>query len=279
MQVPDPIRTEFVRMLRQDEQSFDLARGALIVAAETDPETDIDGTLEQLDVWANQLREQLEPSFNNLQKLARLRAFAFEHLGFRGDRRDYYNSNNSLLNQVMERRRGVPITLSIVFLELGWRIGIPFEGVGFPGHFLVRLAGEPGDLILDPFARGTSVQEDDCRKMLDRITGGRLEFDASMLASVSKREMITRLLRNLKAAYLREDRDEEALAAVERLLIIDPDDLEEIRDRGLLRYRLKHYGTALDDIRVYVRNRPDAPDREQMERHALNLRRLLANLN
>jgi regulator of sirC expression with transglutaminase-like and TPR domain len=279
MQLPEHVRAEFVRVLRQDDQSFDLARGALLVAAETALELDIDAHLEQLDAWADELRQRIEPSFNNLQKLARLRSFTFEHLGFRGDHKHYYSSTNSLLHEVMERRLGVPITVSIVFLELGWRIGIPFEGVGFPGHFLVRLAGEPRDLVLDPFARGMTVHEEDCRRMLQHITGGRLEFDTSMLASVTKHEMITRLLRNLKTAYLREDRDEEALLAVERLVIIDPNDASEIRDRGLLRYRLERHGAALDDIRDYLRLHPEAADRAAMEQHALNLRRLLAPLN
>jgi regulator of sirC expression with transglutaminase-like and TPR domain len=124
-----------------------------------------------------------------------------------------------------------------------------------------------------------TVHEEDCRRMLRHITGGRLDFDTSMLASVTKREIITRLLRNLKTAYLREDRDDAALLAVERLVIIDPADAREIRDRGLLRYRLEKHGAALDDIRHYLRLHPEAADRAAMEQHALTLRRLLAPLN
>jgi regulator of sirC expression with transglutaminase-like and TPR domain len=279
MQAPDHIRDEFVRMLRRDEQSFDLAHAALLVAAESDPAMDVQDSLARLEAWAEELRQHIQPSFNNLQKLARLRAFAFEHLGFRGDSKDYYSPSNSLLNEVMERRLGVPLTLSILFLELGWRIGIPFEGVGFPGHFLVRLSGEISDLVLDPYARGMTVREEDCRRMLQDITGGRLEYDASMLASVSKHAMIERLLRNLKSAYLRMGDDARALLAVERLLIVNPDDIEELRDRGLLQYRLKQFGRALDDLGTYLERRPDAPDREAVEQHASNLRRILANLN
>lgn len=279
MQAPDHIREQFLRMLRCDEESFDLARAALLVAAESNPDTDVEGTLARLENWADELRQRIQPSFNNLQKLARLRAFAFDHLGFRGDRKDYYSPSNSMLDEVMERRRGVPLTLGIVFLELGWRIGIPFEGVGFPGRFLVRLSGEPKDLLLDPYARGTTVHEEDCRQMLQDITGGRLEFDESMVASVSKHAMIERLLRNLKSAYLRQGDDEQALLAVERLLLVDPDDLEEVRDRGLLLYRLRRFGRALDDLARYVEGRPDAADRESVEQHIVNLRRVLASLN
>src|SRR5438067_1517404 len=129
-------------------------RAALLVAAESDPNLDVDGELHRIDTWAAELRARLEPGWNNLQKLARLRSFVFEELGFRGDHRDYYSPSNSLLHEVLQRRRGIPLTLGIVMLELGWRIGIPFEGVGFPGHFLVRLTGEERDLLLDPFRRG-----------------------------------------------------------------------------------------------------------------------------
>src|SRR5204862_4407572 len=135
-------------------------------------------------------------------KLARLRSFVFEELGFRGDRQDYYSPSNSLLHEVLSRRRGIPLTLAIVMMEVGWRVGIPFEGVGFPGHFLVRLTGEPKDLILDPYNHGTSVHEEDCRRMVELTTGGTVPYDASMIRSLGKRDMIARLLFNLKVACL-----------------------------------------------------------------------------
>jgi regulator of sirC expression with transglutaminase-like and TPR domain len=160
---PNAIRADFERMVKRPESSIELARAALLVAAESDPGVDIDGTLHTLDSWTEELRARLEPGWNNLQKLARLRAFVFDDLKFRGDHRDYYDPRNSLLHEVMERRLGIPLTLSIVFMELGWRIGIPFEGVGFPGHFLVRLTGEPGELLLDPFRRGMMITREECR--------------------------------------------------------------------------------------------------------------------
>jgi regulator of sirC expression with transglutaminase-like and TPR domain len=164
-------------------------------------------------------------------------------------------------------------------MELGWRVGIPFEGVGFPGHFLVRLTGEPRDLVLDPFNHARTMHEEDCRRLLDEVTGGRLEFDGRLLASVTKREMITRLLLNLKGAYLRANQDEGALAAVERLLLIHPEDLDEARDRGLLLYRMQRFGAALDALNAYLAGRPDAPDRDTIAQHVVALRQLLASLN
>ncbi len=279
MQQPDDIRADFIQMVQRPEPAIDLARTALLVAAESDPKVDVDGELHTLDAWAAELRARLEPGWNNLQKLARLRAFVFEELGFRGDRLDYYSPSNSLLHEVLRRRRGIPITLAIVMLEVGWRVGIPFEGVGFPGHFLVRLTGEPKDLLLDPYRRGMSVHEEDCRHMLLETTGGKLEFDPAQLASVGKREMIVRLLHNLKGAYLRADQDQLALAAVERLLVLDPESAEETRDRGLLLFRLHRYGQALDALRAYLDRAPGAADRETIEKHVETLRQVLANLN
>jgi regulator of sirC expression with transglutaminase-like and TPR domain len=274
---PDHIRDDFARLVQTDE--LDLARAALLVAAEADPRLDVDGQLHTLESWASTLRQRLDPNWNNLQKLARLRSFVFEELGFRGDAKDYFSPNNSLLHQVMERRLGVPLTLSIIFMELGWRVGMPFEGVGFPGHFLVRLTGEERDLLLDPFNYGRMMQEEDCRHLLQEVTGGRLEFDDRLIASVSKRDMIARLLLNLKAAYLKANDDEGALAAVDRLLLLRPDDLDEVRDRGLLLYRLRRYGAALDALGTYLRERPNPPDQESVEQHVATLRQIVSSLN
>ena len=258
---------------------MDLARTALIVAAESDPNVDVDGVLHTLDSWADELRRRLDPDWNNLQKLARLRAYLFEELGFAGERRDYYNPNNSLLHQVMKSRRGIPLTLAIVFMELGWRLGIPFEGVGFPGHFMVRLTGEPGDLILDPFEHGCSVHEEDLRRILQEVGGGALEFHEDLVASVGKRDIIRRLLNNLKGAYLRAGDDQHALAAVERLLLMLPGDAHETRDAGLLLYRLQRYGQALEKLEAYLATKPDPTDIDSVRAHVKELRQKLAEMN
>jgi regulator of sirC expression with transglutaminase-like and TPR domain len=275
----DSIREAFVTMVKGPETDIELARVALLVAAEADPNVDVDGELMVLSRWADELRSRLDPSWNNLQKLARLRAFVFEDLGFRGDRTDYFSPSNSLLHEVLKRRLGIPLTLGIVMLELGWRVGIPFEGVGFPGHFLVRLPGEPGDLLLDPYRRGMTVHEEDCRHMLAETTGGKIQFDEHLIASVGKRDMIVRLLNNLKGAYLRAGKDALALTAVDRLLVIDPSDAGEVRDRGLLLYRMGQWSEALDCLNTYLEAMPHAGDRSTIERHVQALRQLLSSLN
>jgi len=264
-------------MIQRPEADIDLARSALLVAAENDPGLDVEAEMARLDAWAGELGRRLDPSWNNLQRLARLRTFMYEDLGFKGDVQGYYSPSNSLLHSVMSRRLGIPLTLSIVFMEIGWRLGIPFEGVGFPGHFLVRLTGEPGDLLLDPYDHGVSVHEEDCRRMIELTTGGTVPFDPSMIRSLGKRDMVARLLFNLKVACLKAGDDKGALSAVERLLLLHPNDPPELRDRGLLLYRMDRYRDAREGLRAYLRSRPQALDREVIERHLAALDMMLAS--
>lgn len=269
------IREAFVAMMQRPESELELARAALLVAAENDPTLDVDATLAQLGQWADTLAARIQPEWNSLQRLARLRNFMYEELGFKGDVQDYYRPENSLLHSVMTRRLGIPLTLAILFMEIGWRIGVPFEGVGFPGHFLVRLTGEPGDLLLDPYDHGVSVHEEDCRRMIEASSRGKLPYEPGMIRSLGKRATIARLLYNLKVAYVRANDDAGALSAVERILILHPEDVIEIRDRGLLLYRLDRYREAHDALTDYLRRRPDAIDRELVERHVTTLRMMM----
>jgi len=263
--------------MQRPDAEIDLARAALIVAAENDPTLDVDAEMAKLDRWAQELARRIDPKWNSLQRLARLRTFMYEELGFKGDVQGYYSPANSLLHSVMSRRLGIPLTLSIVFMEIGWRIGVPFEGVGFPGHFLVRLTGEPGDLLLDPYDHGASVHEEDCKRMIELTTGGTVPYDPSMIRSLGKRAMIARLLFNLKVACLKAGDDNGALAAVERLLLLHTDDPPELRDRGLLLYRMDRYREARSTLKAYLRVRPDALDREVIERHLAALEMMLAS--
>jgi len=277
MSDPSRIRRHFLEMIQRPDAEIDLAHAALLVAAENDPALDVDAEMARLDRWAEELGRRIDPTWNNLQRLARLRTFMYEELGFKGDVRGYYTPANSLLHSVMSRRLGIPLTLSIVFMEIGWRIGVPFEGVGFPGHFLVRLPGEPGDLLLDPYDHGASVHEEDCRRMIELTTGGTVPYDPSMIRSLGKRDMIARLLFNLKVACLKTGDDKGALSAVERLLLLHTNDPPELRDRGLLLYRLDRYREARSSLEAYLRARPDALDREVIERHLAALQMMLSD--
>lgn len=276
MHDPEVLRAQFAELVGRDDERIELARAALLVAAESDAALDPEACLATLDEWAAALVATLPADATSLQRLVRLRAFMFEELGFRGDVHDYYSPENSLLHAVMQRRLGIPLTLGIVFMELGWRIGLRFEGVGFPGHFLVRLAGEESDLLLDPFDHGTSVHEDDCRRMIAASSSGTLAFEPGMTRSVTRRDMVARLLLNLKVARLRARDLTGALAAVDKLLVMFPESPPELRDRGLLLYQLDRYRPALGALEDYLRVRPDAVDRADVERTLLALRLMLA---
>ena len=279
MNEPQRVRADFIDLIQRPDESLELARAALLVAAECDANVDVDDELSRIRSWGDELASRIEPEWNNLQKLARLRAFLFEELGFRGDRNDYFSPSNSLLHEVVQRRLGIPLTLGILMLELGWRVGMPLEGVGFPGHFLVRLAGEPRDLLLDPFSRGMVVREEDCHRMLRDTTRGRMTYEPGMIASVRRRDMLMRLLNNLKNAYVRRGEDALALGVVDHLLALSPDDAEETRDRGLLLFRLQQYSRALQCLTAYLDAAPGASDREVIDKHCAALRQLIASLN
>ena len=276
MHDPEVIRAQFAELVNRPDESIELARAALLVAAESDPLLDVDEHMATLDAWAEALGDGLAADADGLQRLARLRTFMFEELGFRGDVHDYYSPANSLLNAVMSRRVGIPLTLGILFMELGWRIGMKFEGVGFPGHFLVRLAGESADLLLDPFDLGSPVQEEDCRRMIATSSQGALQFEPGMVRSVTRRDMVARLLLNLKVACLRDSDPQGALGAIDKLLLMIPDSPPDLRDRGLLLYQLDRYRPSLEALREYLRVRPDAMDRDMVEKHIATLQLMLS---
>ena len=248
---------------------------AMLVAAETRAESEPALALAQLDAWRAELASRMAPEWNNLQRLVMLRKYMYEDLGFRGDTENYTDADNSRLDQVITRRTGIPLTLAIVMLELGRACGMPLHGVGFPGHFLVRLAGESEDLLLDPFDHAKTVTEQDCRAMLQLSSNGEMAFDESFVRNVTAREMLWRLLQNLKLASLNHGDHATALACIERLLVMKPDAAIEWRDQGLMLYRLDRYRPALASLEKYLAAWRDAPDRAAMERHMLAIRMML----
>ena len=264
MAVPEKIRDDFVRAVGRPEPALDLARAALLVAAESDARVDVDSQIHTLESWAAELSARLEPGWNNLQKLARLRSFVFEDLGFRGDSKDYFSPSNSLLHQVMERRLGVPLTLSIIFMELGWRIGIPFEGVGFPGHFLVRVGG-PSGVLIDPFNGGKPLDDDGLSALLRRSAGQDARLSASHVQPVGMRAIWIRMLANLRAIHEQRSDHRSALVVCDRLVELDAGPPAR-RDRGLHALALGAGAAAASDLDSYLKAAPNAPDRAEVER-------------
>jgi len=200
--------------------------------------------------------------------IATLNAYLYEELGFSGNREHYDDPRNSFLNEVLDRRLGIPISLAVVYLEIGRRAGLRLEGVNFPGHFLVRAPAGPGDmedLIVDPFHAGALLSEVDCRHLLRQHLGEEAAFDHGLLATATRQHIVVRTLVNLKRLYVRMRSFPQARAISDLLLAVDPSALAELRDRGLLAYHMEDFAAALKDLEAYLRLMPrgEAGDPEQ----------------
>lgn len=263
MTVPAPTpRSRLAALLDGSGADLDLARAALLIAAEEYPQVMPDFYLRRLDELAERVKDRLANETAELIVLDELTRVLFQEEGFRGNVEAYYDPRNSFLNDVLDRRLGIPLTLSIIFLEIGWRLGLPLEGVNFPGHFLVRYGGVGMRLLVDPFQRGAIRFEDQAPELLDRVYGGAVSLKSDYLRPAGRRDILVRLLSNLKGIYMNvSTRDvPRALAAVERILLIQPTAIEEVRDRGMLLARAGRIDEALIDLERYLNEAPEAPD-------------------
>jgi regulator of sirC expression with transglutaminase-like and TPR domain len=172
-------------------------------------------------------------------KIEYLNAYLFEERGFRGNTEDYYDPRNSFLNDVIDRSLGIPITLSIVYMEVGRRIGMPLQGVGMPGHFIMKYTEPEGDIYIDPFNKGRMLSREACVELVQQLYGEPVPFEETFLAPVSKKQILARMLMNLKAIYVHTKDYLKALSVVERLLIIQPDVEQELKDRAALRHQIR----------------------------------------
>jgi regulator of sirC expression with transglutaminase-like and TPR domain len=211
-----------------------------------------------------------------------LNYYLFNEMRFSGNLVDYYDPRNSYLNEVLERRTGVPITLSILYLEIGKRLGLNLKGVSFPGHFLVKLAVKRGQLVLDPFTGGEAQSEADLRQRLAQVLPSEKAEQAQLdryLEPATPRQIIARVLRNLKNIYTQTGKLEQALAVMHRMLLVMPESAEELRDRGFVYQKLECFRPALSDLQNYLRRRPDAADAADIREKLVELREAAARLN
>lgn len=262
----DPYR-DFRQAVDRGEDKIDLGRAALTIALTDYPDLDIASYLARIDRLAVAVVNRRDDG--DIQRsLEALNHILFDVHGFRGNRDDYYDPKNSFLNEVIERRQGIPITLSILYMEVAQRIGIALDGVGFPGHFLVKHAGRGGDvMIIDPFHRGAIKSRDDLRRMLDGLYGT-VPLRDEFLQAVGKRDILKRMLGNLKGIYLKSNNLVKLLGVLDQLIILDPGAAEAYRDRGTVYLRLELFPQARADFEAYLRLAPDAHDapaiREQL---------------
>jgi len=265
MNPPDPfVRQRFLKEISQGEDQINLARAALLVAREEYPQLPEERYLGQLDVLAEEAQDRLNDENAPLMVLQELLSAVYDRHGFRGNRESYYDPRNSFLNDVLDRKLGIPLSLGIVLLEVGWRLDLPLEGVNFPGHFLVRFRGDAIDLLIDPYDGGAVRFEDEAQELLDRVYGGMVQVQESFLKTSTKREMLVRLLVNLKSIYLNVRDHTRALAVVERIQLIRPIAPGEIRDKGVILARLGRKEEALEQLQAYLSVAPEASDSKRI---------------
>lgn len=253
-------RQRFKREAALPDAELDLARAALLVAGEQYPQLPVELYLARLDQLAEEVRGRLGEETAPPVVLQELLATLYERHGFKGNRDAYYDPRNSFLNDVLDRRLGIPLTLGMVLLEVGWRLGLPLEGVNFPHHFLVRYRGDAFDLLIDPFDGGQVRFEDQAQEFLDRVYGGMVRVRPSFLRAANRRDMLVRMLTNLKSLYLNVGDDERAAAALERILLLRPDAVGERRMLGLVLARLGRADEAAEHLRAFLADEPDSPE-------------------
>jgi regulator of sirC expression with transglutaminase-like and TPR domain len=274
---------EWRRIAAMRDEDVSLAEGALWIAAGEYPDLAIGDYLARIEAMAATLRRRLRADIATAEKLLALNHYLFDELGFSGNTDDYYDPRNSFLNDVLERRIGIPITLGVVYIEIGRRIGIGLHGVSFPGHFLVKCVLRDGMVVLDPYARGRSLGVDELQRRL-RAAGAPGEVDAAilghLLGAAPCKEILGRMLRNLKAIYVEQGDWLRALAASERVIALRPDDAgEEYRDRAGIYLKLECIRAALGDFSTYLRQCPGAEDAGAVRARIAKLQPLVARMN
>ena len=255
----------FIREIRQSDEAINLERAALYLALEEHPTLDVDVTLEQLDRMAAIVLERLPASRYPLRVIAVINHYLYEELGFSGNRQDYYDPQNSHLNQVLDRRLGIPITLALVYLAIAKRIDFPMMGIGMPGHFLIRPVVEEMDVYVDAFNGGEVLFRQDCAALLQKLYQEPVTLRSEFLQPISNRQFLARMLGNLKGIAINQNNIQSALAAVERILLLFPEASGELRDRGILYFQLRRWSEARQDLERYLATMPPPGDRNLVQ--------------
>ncbi len=288
--------SRFARLLEQPDEEIDLAEAAMIIASQEYSGLNEAYYLTQLDDLADEVRPLLVIETNPLKNIESLNYFLYTLKGFRGNETEYNDRRNSFLNDVLERKTGIPISLSLLYMELGKRLGLHFEGIGLPGHFIIRyrelapqasgrdffgsnfenlerqeganynIPNQPEEIFLDPFNGGAILTEEDLLELVRERNGRALPIRPILARPYTKRQFLTRMLLNLKAVCVSEQDWVRALEFQAFMMLLNPQSSEEKRDRGLLYIRGENYGRAIADLRNYLRKNPNAQDANTVRR-------------
>lgn len=272
----------FKQIVAGPDEEINLAEAALLIASEEYRDLDVAAYLARIDEMAAKLKCRLRPDISPSDTILSLNRYLFDELGFAGNAADYYDPRNSFLNEVLDRKRGIPLTLAVVYIEIGRRIGLPVQGVSFPAHFLVKCQLREGAVVLDPYAKGVSLSLDDLRQRVKGLRHGAeppKSVVASMLAAASNKDILVRMLRNLKGIYSHHKEWLKALAATDRIITIMPGLAEEYRDRGMLYLNLECFRASLFDLQAYLKMLPVAEDAETVREKVVEVQAIASRLN
>ncbi len=265
----------FTSLVAEDEH-FPLTEATVAVAQHAYPDLDVQGVLDQIDQWGNKVKQRITPDTPPIQRLQLLKHFFYNELGFGPNPNDFYAPENSYLHQIIENRRGIPISLAILMMELGQQIGLNIRVASFPNHFMMRISLQQGEIIMDPL-NGESLSKNQLQEMLDPYLDAKgYRGDLSLplnifLRASSSREILSRFMRNLKMIYSEDERWERLIGIQERLVILLPDSIEEVRDRGLIFAQLEFVRPAIADLHRYLSEMPGAEDAADIREHIATL--------
>ena len=262
-----------------EEQDIDLIRASLAIARTEYPSLDIEAFASRVEGLARRVAALLR-DFDPQRALAAVNQVLFEEVNLRGNREDYYDPRNSFLNDVLDRGLGIPITLSILYMEVARRVGLALTGVGMPGHFLLKHYREDGtEMLIDCFNRGDILDRQDCQNRLDEIYSGEMKLRPEFLHPISRRQILTRMLNNLKTVYLSTRNFRKALPVADLILVIHPQSPEDIKQRALLRYSMGLQRLAAEDLEAYLKASPAASDKDDIRQMSMSIRQMLALMN
>jgi regulator of sirC expression with transglutaminase-like and TPR domain len=285
--IVDKARGRFREIVSGDDESIDLAEAALLIGVDEYPSLVVNLYLKRLDFIANAVRDRVPDAGDADQTISALNFTLFDKLGFRGNREGYYDSRNSYLNQVLDRRLGIPITLTVIYMEVARRIGLPVYGVGLPSHFIAVHKAAGGEIYIDPFNRGRVMGRAGVGDLLAEMSGGAIELEERHLLPATNKQIITRMLSNLLNIHLgnyggggsRYTDYARALKVMERVLMVNPDSSAHVRDYGLLLAANGKMSQALLELDRYLALAPNASDGEAIRKQINSIRAEQAKLN
>jgi regulator of sirC expression with transglutaminase-like and TPR domain len=274
-----PARRRFAEIVSLPDDELNLAEAALLISAEEYVRLNVAHYIDRLDRFGDRAREIAVDAIDSLDVISALNVTLFDELGFRGNRESYYDPRNSYLNEVIDRKLGIPITLSIVYIEVARRIGFPVQGVSMPGHFLAKHVTDEEEIFIDPFHEGRVMGSAGCAELLCQVTGGRMQLGPEHLKAATKKQILTRMLSNILAIYSESNDHIRALAAIERILLINPNSASYVRDRGFLLAALDRPNAAVLELKRYLEMNPHAADADTVKEQIKTIKQKRARLN